>query len=131
MTAAGRTLLGWVPATLWTVVIYLLSSQPSLPSPASVGDKQAHALAYGLLALLCLMGLTGWRWRRIAGASLLGAFVLAVLYGVSDEFHQSFVPGRTPDLADVVADAAGAGLALTGAWAWAILLGRRSSVTRP
>lgn len=131
MTPARRTLLGWVPATLWVGVIFALSSQPALPSPASVGDKQAHALAYGLLALLCLMGLTGWRSRRIAGASLLGAFVIAVLYGVSDEIHQSFVPGRTPDVADVAADAMGAALALTGAWAWAILHGRRSSIPRP
>ena len=83
-----------------------------------------------MLAVLCLMGLTGWRWRRVAGASLLGAFVIAVLYGVSDEFHQSFVPGRTPDAADVLADAVGAALALTAAWGWAILLGRRSSMPR-
>jgi VanZ family protein len=41
------------------------------------------------------------------------------------------VPGRTPDVADVAADAAGAALALAGAWAWAILLGRRASVPRP
>jgi len=76
------------------------------------------------------MGLTGWRWRRIAGATLLGAFVITVLYGVSDEFHQSFVPGRTPDVADVAADAAGAALALTAAWAWAILVGRRTTLPR-
>ena len=108
----------------------MLSSQPALPSPASLNDKQAHAFTYGILAVLCLMGLTGWRWRRIAGASLLAAFVMAVVYGVSDEVHQSFVPGRTPDGADVVADAVGAALALTAAWAWAILVGRRSSMPR-
>ncbi len=79
----------------------MLSAQPALPSPPSLNDKQAHALTYGVLAFLCLMGLTGWRWRRIAGASLLAALVIAVLYGVSDEVHQAFVPGRTPDVADV------------------------------
>lgn len=131
MTPLRRTLLGWVPATLWFGVIFALSSQPALPSPASVGDKQAHALAYGLLALLCLMGLTGWRWRRMTGASLVGAFAVAVLYGVTDEIHQSFVPGRTPDGADVIADALGAALALSGAWAWAILVGGPSSIPRP
>ena len=131
MTAVGRALLGWMPAILWGAVIFALSAQPTLPNPASVGDKQAHAFAYGLLALLCLMALAGWRWRRIASASLLGAFVIAVLYGVSDEFHQSFVPGRSPDVADVAADAMGAALALTCAWGWAILLGRRSSTPRP
>ena len=105
MTPALRAWLGWAPAILWFALIFVLSSQPTLPSPDQVTDKQAHAFAYGVLAVLCLMGLTGWRWRRVAGASLLG-------------------------VADVVADAAGAALALTAAWCWAILVGRRSSMPR-
>jgi VanZ family protein len=36
------------------------------------------------------------------------------LYGISDEFHQSFVPGRTPDPVDWATDTAGAGVALAG-----------------
>lgn len=39
--------------------------------------------------------------------SVILAFVITCLYGVSDEFHQKFVPGRTPDVYDVVADAIG------------------------
>ncbi len=131
MTPGQRTVLGWLPAFLLFATIFMLSAQPALPSPPSLNDKQAHALTYGVLAFLCLMGLTGWRWRRIAGASLLAALVIAVLYGVSDEVHQAFVPGRTPDVADVVADATGASIALLAAWAWAILLRRRSSFPRP
>ena len=130
MTSAQRAVLGWVPAILWFAFIFVLSSQSRLPGTGQVSDKQAHAAAYGVLAILCLMGLTGWRWRRVAGATLLGAFVITVLYGISDEFHQSFVPGRSPDVADVVADAVGAVLALTAAWAWAILVGRRTSMPR-
>jgi VanZ family protein len=130
VTPAQRTVLGWVPATLWFAFIFALSAQPSLPSPSHISDKEAHAFTYGVLAVLCLMGLTGWRWRRVAGASLLAAFVIAVLYGISDEFHQAFVPGRTPDVADVVADAVGAALALTAAGAWAILVARRTSMPR-
>ncbi len=130
MTPPVRRLLGWVPALLWVALLFVLSAQPSVPSPSQLNDKQAHAIAYAVLALLCLMGITSWRWRSVAGASLLGAFVLAVAYGVSDEFHQSFVPGRSPDVADVLADAAGAGIALAAAGAWAILLERRSSSPR-
>ena len=50
--------------------------------------------------------------------NVLIAFLVAVLYGISDEFHQSFVPGRTPDVWDVACDAAGAlaALALWAAW---------------
>jgi VanZ family protein len=50
--------------------------------------------------------------------------VIATLYGVSDEIHQAFVPLRTPDVRDVIADATGAALALGAAWAWSII--RRS-----
>ena len=127
MTRIGGIALGWLPAVLWCTLIFVLSSQPSLPSPDQVTDKQAHAFTYGVLALFCLMGLTGWRWRQVAGASLVAAFGIAVLYGISDEFHQSLVPGRTPDVADVAADAVGAFAALAAAGGWAILLGRRSS----
>ena len=128
MTPARRTLLGWLPAVLCAAAIFLLSSQPTLPSTGNVTDKQAHALAYGSLAFLCLMGLTRWQWRRIAGTAVLTAFVLAVLYGISDEIHQMFVPGRTSELADVLADATGAAIAVGAAWAWAILFARRSSI---
>ena len=130
MTSAQRAVLGWVPAILWFAFIFFLSSQSTLPSTGQVSDKQAHAAAYGVMAVLCLMGLTGWRSRRVAGATLLGAFIITVLYGLSDEFHQSFVPGRSPDLVDVMADAVGAALALTAAWGWAILVGRRTSIPR-
>jgi VanZ family protein len=130
VTPGQRTWLGWAPAAVWAACIFVLSSQPALPSPGNLNDKQAHAIAYGLLACLCLMGLTGWRWRRIAGASLLAAFVASVVYGLFDEIHQAFVPGRSPEVADVIADAAGAAIALAAAWAWAILLGRRSSIQR-
>ena len=59
-------------------------------------------------------------WRLSAVAALAAA--LAAVYGVSDELHQSFVPGRTADGADVVADAVGAVLgAGAGTWTLAAL----------
>jgi VanZ family protein len=48
-----------------------------------------------------------------------GAIFVTVAYGASDEWHQAFVPGRHADLADLVADAAGAILAMLLAWAYA------------
>jgi VanZ family protein len=41
---------------------------------------------------------------------------LAVLYGLSDEWHQSFVPGRTPDVVDILTDAIGAAIGLLLVW---------------
>ncbi len=126
MIDATRRWLAWLPAAGWATLIFVLSAQPKLPSPPGVNDKQAHGLAYAVLAVCCLVGLAGARLRRVTGAAVLGAFVLAVLYGVSDEFHQWFVPGRTPDVNDVVADAVGAALGLLVAWWSAILLRGRN-----
>lgn len=131
MTPAQHRLLGWLPAAAWLTMIFVLSAQPALPSPPGVNDKQAHAFTYGVLAVLLLMGLVEWRWRAVTRRVLLTAFLLAVAYGVSDELHQRFVPGRTPEVADIVADAVGAALAMGAAGAWAILLGRRRTAARP
>jgi len=86
-------------ALVWAVLIFAASSLPGsavgLPSP---WDKLAHAFTYAVLA---------WLLRR-GGLSLRAAIALAILYGLGDEWHQSFVPGRYSDLRDLLADAAGA-----------------------
>lgn len=73
-------------------------------------------MSYGLLALLLLWALPerGLGTRR----SYALAATLAVLYGLSDEFHQAFVPGRNATAFDVVIDALGALLALSLFAAW-------------
>ena len=107
-------------------MIFVLSSQSWLPGPpGGFTDKHGHALTFGILALACLFGLTGGRWRRVTGRMATVAALLAVVYGVSDEWHQAFVPGRMADIADVAADAVGAVVAVGLGWAWAILLRRR------
>jgi VanZ family protein len=73
--------------------------------------KGGHAFGYGLLGLSFLRGLKGnsdsvdRRWFYLAWG-------MACLYSATDEFHQSFVPGRHPAVTDVMIDAAGAALAL-------------------
>jgi VanZ family protein len=54
------------------------------------------------------------------------SLVLSSLYGVSDEFHQSFVPGRTPDVHDWMADTWGAAMAILVLLATALVLRRRT-----
>ncbi|WP_457637792.1 VanZ family protein [Oceanithermus sp.] len=90
-------------ALVWALVIFAASSLPgSAVGLASPWDKLAHALTYAVLA---------WLLRR-SGLKPLAALVLTVAYGLSDEWHQSFVPGRCPDLADLLADATGGFLAI-------------------
>lgn len=127
MTARVRPAwVHWAPAATWALTLFILSAQPRLPQPpGGLTDKHSHALAYGLLAIASLHGLVQGRWRCVDGRAATLAVLLAVGYGVSDEWHQSFVPGRFSDWGDVLADALGAAAAAGLAWAWAILLRRR------
>jgi VanZ family protein len=97
-----RRLLAWLPAVAWSVVIFNLSSRSHLPGPDQPGfDKVAHFGAYALLGWLLV-----WAADRSLLPLVVGA-VLGLLYGATDEIHQMFVPGRSPDVRDWVADAAG------------------------
>ncbi len=83
--------------------------------------KSAHVAAYALLAILFQHALGHGR-RRMATALLL-----TVLYAVSDEFHQSFVPGRGPRATDVLIDLFGGALGLAGLDAFRQRYWRKSS----
>ncbi|MER3438898.1 MAG: hypothetical protein C4346_15635 [Chloroflexota bacterium] len=107
---------GWLisfgPAILWMAVIFGLSSRRSLPTGGiDAVSILGHFTVYAMLAALLKWGLRreGLPMRR----ALVLAFALATLYGVTDEVHQSFVPGRDPDPLDLIVDAIGAGTALT------------------
>jgi VanZ family protein len=112
-----RALRYWAPLVAWMLVIFAASSQPRIPYQDDVPDWFSHALVYLVLAVLAGRALA-------AGAHLLDlrlaacAFAFCVAYGISDEWHQSFVPGRQADPWDVVKDAVGAlgGLALYRGW---------------
>jgi|YNPBryBLVA2012_1023415.scaffolds.fasta_scaffold00604_5 VanZ family protein len=107
-----RSLLNrWGPPLAWMGLIFFLSSQPDLPSaPEAWLDlllkKGAHALAFGVLAWLYLRALRGP--AAPSDRLRLLSLALAVVYAISDEAHQSFVPGRTPRAADVLIDTLGA-----------------------
>jgi VanZ family protein len=100
------------------------SSPPRLPS--SVSDVAAHAVAYAVLGVAMLWAVTGGNLSRITAGGALLAVLLTVFYGVTDEIHQSFVPGRTPELRDLAADAVGAGVGAALGWAWSIVLAVRA-----
>lgn len=117
-----RRLLAWLPAVAWAAFIFSLSAQSNVPGPEVPGiDKVEHFGAYAVL---------GWLLVRAADRSLLplalGA-VLGVLYGASDEIHQMFVPGRSPDVMDWVADAAGV---LAATYVYTRLRARRAAARR-
>ena len=104
-------ILRWLPALAWMALIFYLSSQPDLPGPPNplwdlILKQGAHFVAYAVLAILFSFALAPRR------ETMTIALVLSILYALSDEFHQSFVPGRTPSAWDIATDTAGALFAL-------------------
>jgi len=112
----------------WAGVLFYLSSQPSIDTPDlfTGQDKLFHLIAYGLLGFLAMGAMrlpaTGYRQGQAWTVA-----VLVALYGVSDEIHQHFVPGRTVEVYDVLADALGG---LLGAWLMFLLIQRYTRVIR-
>ena len=107
---SGR-LWQWGPAVVYMAAIFVVSGVPDIgPLPANTSDKLAHFVVYGLLGVLLTRAFAGARWAGYTTVAAVQAWIVAVLYGVSDELHQSFVPGRTPSAGDTLADAAGAAL---------------------
>ncbi len=100
----------WLPALVLMIVIFAVSSRSSDELPNFGGwdyffKKSAHAFGYGLLALSYL--------RALPKRNYFLAWFFAILYSATDEFHQSFVPGRRASLIDVfVFDNLGAMIAL-------------------
>jgi VanZ family protein len=98
----------WLPAVTIMVIIFVFSSIPSEEMPHFGGmdffvKKLGHLAGYALLAFALLWGLG----LQTPGAPLK-AWLLAVVYAATDEFHQSFVPGRNASILDVGIDALGA-----------------------
>ncbi|HYP47981.1 MAG TPA: VanZ family protein [Thermoleophilaceae bacterium] len=110
--SALRKLDPWLPPLLMMAVIFFFSAQPSLDSGLGlvdlVGRKLVHFAEYALLCVLL------WRaLRRLTNGrrAVLIAFAISSVYAASDEYHQTFVEGRSGRPLDWVIDSAGAGAA--------------------
>ncbi len=104
--------LHWVPAIALAVLIFYLSSQSDPPGVDLGPDYILHSWGYAIFGAALLWGVTAGLSERLVWTTLLTAWILAVLYGASDEFHQSFVPGRDPSLHDLTADSVGAAVGI-------------------
>lgn len=133
----GNKIRLWGPPLVWMGLIFFFSSSSDPKQwfhwlwPASVGAnpgapwldfivfKTGHFFEYAVLGWLYLRALDGSALSSAPGPGDVrrGAFIAltaAVLYAITDEFHQSFVPGREAALRDVIIDAFGSGTAI--AW---------------
>lgn len=111
---AASIVLRFLPMIGWMVLIFMLSHQPTLPTVPGVASSAAsiagHFSVYFVLAILLwwTLGLFDLSPRQ----RILLAFIAAVLFGFSDEWHQSFVSGRDASLMDNAVDAVGAATGL-------------------
>jgi hypothetical protein len=135
----GRRLLRWAPALIWMAGIFALSARsggqldawlplfrrwiPGLPS----FDPMHYAAYFGLsLTVAYGQGSRFWTWTGV-----WWNVTVCALYGVTDEWHQSFVPNRSPDVMDLAHDAIGAAAACLAlvAWRW-LYRGKRTKFYR-
>lgn len=100
-----------IPMLFVMGMIFFLSHQPGddldLPSIPFL-DKVAHFFVYGVLAMAILWVPSGQFKKARPLATCAGVVLLCLAYGVTDEFHQSFISGRFVSGGDVIADVAGA-----------------------
>ncbi|MDR2397849.1 MAG: VanZ family protein [Spirochaetaceae bacterium] len=103
-------LLYKLPALLISGIIWFLSSRQVLPTPKGIlgFDKVQHLLAYLVLAMTVGLWFSLHQWTRRPWRCAAWVVAIAVVYGISDELHQTFVPGRDGNVWDWVADTLGA-----------------------
>lgn len=135
-----RKIISWLLVVLWMALIFYLSHQPATESNRlSTGitervvdiiervtsdidfdvsnfnhilRKNAHLFAYLILGVLVSNALKG---NGIEGAKrILIALAICILYAISDEVHQLFIPGRAGQVRDVIIDSAGAVVGILG-----------------
>ena len=103
--------LNWFPAGAWAGLIFYLSSLPSLTTGLGIWDlllrKAGHVTEYFVLTMLIYRALVRTLKKLSFGDFLLKGALPALIYASSDEFHQSFVPGRGPSVWDVMIDSVG------------------------
>jgi hypothetical protein len=115
---AGSLASSWIPVVAWAGLIFALSSVPDLGTGLGGWDlalrKVAHVAEYAILGALL---------ARASGRAAI-ALLIGTLYAVSDEIHQSFVPGRMGSPLDVAIDTVGVAV---GVVAWQLVSARRAS----
>ncbi len=115
---------------MYAGLIFLLSSLPPFPDdpiPFVGYDKLAHLVEYVLFGMLMCRWFSNARAPRIRRHAALLTVLLGLCYGVSDEWHQSFIPGRVASAWDVLFDTLGV---VTAALAYPLTMKRYPALQR-
>jgi len=121
----------WFPILVYCLLIFIQSSRPSpdITPDWPYVDKVLHFTAYALLGALFLRAFKTTRIRHHLKLIFALSVLFSALYGISDEIHQSFVPYRTADYRDVLADILGS---ILGVYIfYKIKIGKNAKITKP
>jgi VanZ family protein len=102
-------LICWLPLIVYCLAIYMQSSRPSPAHMPDVKffDKILHFAAYGLMGVLFFRAYETLPLKNYKNLLILFSIGSAILFGISDEIHQYFVPFRQADIMDAVANSIG------------------------
>ena len=127
----ARWLFLWAPVVVYMAAIFYMSAQSDPPAPGGVPDYVLHAIEYFGLSVVVFRAVAGGLGRAVTATSLTSTLLITLAYAISDEVHQLFVPYRTADVRDVLADVAGAAIGLCACWAWHIISTPRTTIPNP
>ena len=121
----------WFPILLYCLLIFIQSSHPSpdITPRWPYFDKVLHFTAYALLGALFLRAFNTSQIKHQLKLIFTLSVLFSSLYGISDEIHQSFVPYRTADVMDTLADILGSAF---GVYIFfKIKIGKHAKITKP
>jgi VanZ family protein len=110
-----RRILLTLPSILIIGGIYYVSDQPNVELPDIdlwQLDKFLHIIAYFVLGCTLALTVEGNFRKSSSKAKIWIILIIGALFAIADEFHQSYVPGRSSDIYDIIADLIGIGLSL-------------------
>jgi VanZ family protein len=96
-------------AIFYALLIFAVSAIPQIPPPLGFkwGDKVAHLLEYGIFSFLLFLAFYTSGKEFLKRHVFILSLIIGMVYGLSDEIHQKFVPGRNCDIFDFLADCLG------------------------
>ncbi len=98
----------WTPVVLWAAVILVITSVPDVPAPSTPGsDKVGHFILYFVFGLLAIRAASA---TALTARSVAGTVAALALFAAIDEWHQRFIPTRSAEFDDWIADICGAAL---------------------
>ncbi len=125
--SAKQRIYFWGPVFFWCLIIFTFSSIPTLPKVGFIWwdfvlKKSAHMIEFGILFFLVWRALSNSFGQKIPKVGFFWAtLIFCILYAISDEYHQGFIPGRSSRVFDVGFDTLGMILS------WRIIVKRKRS----